>query len=221
MIREFLNQWTPAATSLDAKGFDQFFRERLKRADFLLFGKEVICECGEIRELDVEQQLAKLSKKDRLPTDVFNRYFCNSIIKKLEKANVQIADTRIALKCPDALGVVVLENCIPTKLSALTLLSAADQLMLHGLPAVDGILCADLINFFQSSDGDKVRLCQLLLRPTERSRLLGKRAAVLMQEFCAAQGIPLKDGFTIERADQLWYTRNWAFDLYTAEVTFK
>jgi hypothetical protein len=220
VIRAFLNKWD-RATSIDLKKFDALFPEGLKRADFLLFEDEVICESKEILAIDVEKQVAKLAPKRRLPRDMFNRYFCNSIISALQKANEQIADTRIALACGEALGLVVLENCIPAKLSALTLLSAADQSMLQGLPAIDGILCLDLTNFFQGAEGDKIRLCQLLLRPTERSESLSKRVSVLMQEFCFANGIPLKDGFTVERADQLWHAVGGAFNRYTAELIFK
>ena len=93
--------------------------------------------------------------------------------------------------------------------------------MLQGLPAIDGILCLDLTNFFQGAEGDKIRLCQLLLRPTERSQLLSKRGSVLIQEFCFANGIPFNDGFTVKRADQLWHAAGGAFDRYTAELTFK
>jgi hypothetical protein len=166
MMREFLRR-CGFATGIDRKEFDRFFAHGLKRSDFLLFGDEVICELKEILAINVEKQVAKLRTKGPVPTEVFNRYFCNSVINDLNKANEQIADTRIALNCPEALGLVVLENCIPAKLSALTLLGAADQLMLKGLPAIDGILCLDITNFFESPDGGKIRLCQLLRRESD------------------------------------------------------
>jgi hypothetical protein len=106
MMRDFLRH-CDFATGIDQKEFDRFFTPGRKRSDFLLFGDEVICELKQILAINVEKQLVKLRKKGPVPTDVFNRYFCNSVINDLKRANEQVADTRIALNCSEALGLVV------------------------------------------------------------------------------------------------------------------
>jgi hypothetical protein len=221
MMRKFLER-CDFATSLDQKKFDRLFTHGLKRSDFSLFEREVICESKEVQALDVEKQVAKLWAKGPLPTDVFNRYFCNSVINDLDKAEKQIADTKIALGCAEALGLVVLENFIPGKMSTLTLLSAANQRMLEALPSIDGVLCLDVINYFKSSEGEAIRFCQLLLRNTDSSLRLSERVQVIVREFCDDLGVPFKDGFTLERADQRWHARlNGTFEDYKASMTFK
>src|SRR6266404_4538117 len=130
-----------------------------------------------------------------MPTAMFNRYFCNSIIKALRKANDQITDTKQALSCADALGLLVLENCIPAKMSALTLASVANQIMNTELSAINGALCLDFVNYFESQYCDKIRPCQLLLRPTEEASSLSRPCEVIVEEFCKHQGIPFRRGF--------------------------
>jgi hypothetical protein len=220
MIREYL-QTSPFAISLDRKEFDSFFHYGMSRADFLLFERAVVCEIKEIERLDIEKQVQKLASKGKMPTDVFNQYFCNSIIKALRKGNDQIADTKRALTLPNALGLIVLENRIPAKMSALTLVSVANQTMNTGLSTIDGALCLDLVNYFEREDGDKVRPCQLLLRPTEQALNLRRPCEMIIEGFCKQQGIPLRRGFNLDSADQLWHAGpDGTYQKYTANITF-
>ena len=218
MIRHFL-QTCSFAINLDRKEFDPFFHAGMSRADFLMFDRAVVCETKEVEGLAIEKQVQKLASKGKMRTDVFNRYFCNSIINALRKGNDQIADTKRALNLPNALGLIVLENCIAEKMSALTLASAANQTM-PGLASVAGILCLDFTNYFERLDGDKIRPCQLLLRPTEQASTLGRRCETIIENFCKHQGIPFRRGFKLDSADQLWHARpDGTYQKYTANIT--
>jgi hypothetical protein len=222
MMREFL-QKCPFAMSLDRKEYDQFFQSGTSRADFLLFDKAVVCEVKEIQSLDIEKQVKNLARRGKMQTDVFNRYFCNSIIKALRKANDQVTDTKQALSCAGALGLIVLENCIPAKMSGLTLASVANQTMNTELAAINGALCLDFVNYFENKDdGDRVRPSHLLLRPTEESRRLSGMVEVMVRAFCEYEGIPFRDGFKLDAADQLWHAGpRGDYDRYTANITFE
>src|SRR6266498_3613280 len=221
MMPEFLRECS-FAVSLDRKDYDRFFQSCTSRADFLLFDKATVCEVKEIRSLDIEKQVKNLAGRGRMPSDVFNRYFCNSIIKALRKANDQITGTKQALSCAGALGLIVLENCIPEKMSALTLASVANQTMNAELSAINGILYLDFVNYFESQDGDKVRPCQLLLRPTEEALTLSRPCEVIVEQFCKHHGIPFRRGFNLDSADQLWRADPaGTYQKYTASVTFK
>jgi hypothetical protein len=220
MIRQFL-QTSSFAINLDRKEFDSFFRASMSRADFLLFDRAVVCETKEVERLDIEKQVQKLASKGKMRTDIFNRYLCNSIINALRKGNDQIADTKRALTLPNALGLIVLENCIAEKMSALTLASAANQTM-PDLTSVTGVLCLDFINYFERSDGDKIRPCQLLLRPTEQASTLSRPCEMIIESLCKHQGIPFRRGFNLDSADQLWHSGpDGMYRKYTASIDFK
>src|SRR5437667_9388409 len=220
MIRQFL-QTCSFAMNLDRKEFDSFFGAGTSRADFLLFDRAVVCETKEVERLAIEKQVQKLASKGKMRTDVFNRYFCNSIINALRKGNDQIADTKRALTLPNALGLIVLENCIAEKMSALTLASAANQTMPH-LTSVAGILCLDFINYFESEDGDKIRPCQLLLRPTEEALTLSRPCEMIVEASCKHQGIPFRRGINLDSANQLWHAGpGGTYQKYTASINFK
>lgn len=219
-MRQFLDHWS-LATSLDRKEFDAAFPPGTNRADYLLFDRQVICEMKEFQTIDVEKQVQKLSKKGPLPTKVFNQYFCNSVILAIEKANNQIADTTGALNCPDAAGLIVLENCIPEKMSGLTLFSAADQVM-EKMSNLDCALILDLVNYFEGPKGDKMRFCQLLCNRHERSARLGELMPVIMRNFSEQMSVPVKEGYVLESAEQVWQgDSSGVFHKYKASLRFR
>jgi hypothetical protein len=156
MIRQFL-QTCSFAINLDRKEFDPFFHAGMSRADFLMFDRAVVCETKEVERLAIEKQVQKLASKGKMRTDVFNRYFCNSIINALRKGNDQIADTKRALNLPNALGLIVLENCIAEKMSALTLASASNQTM-PDLASVAGMTTYQVFLFFSAVWTDPICL---------------------------------------------------------------
>jgi hypothetical protein len=220
VFRDFL-QSSSLAVSLDRAEFDQFFPEGVSRADFLLFDGHVVCEVKEVQGLNVERQVRNLAGKGTMPSDVFNRYFCNSIIKALRNANDQISSTKKALALPDALGLVVLENGIPEKMSTLTLLSVANQVMQNELMTVNGVLCADMVNYFESASGDKIRLVQFLRRETNASSRLADLTEVIVKNCCQENAIPLRGKADIDSADQLWHAcPDGTYEKYTASITF-
>ncbi len=207
--------------NLDRKEFDAAFPSGTNRADYLLFDKQVICEVKEFQTIDVEKQVQKLSKKGPLPTKVFNQYFCNSVINAIEKANHQIADTREALNCHDAAGLIVLENCIPEKMSGLTLFGAADQVM-EKMPNLDCALILDLVNYFEGPESDKMRFCQLLCNRHPRSARLGELMPTIMRTFSDQMGIPVKEGYLLHSAEQVWQgDSNGVFNRYKATLRFR
>ena len=220
MMRQFLDRWS-LATSLDRKECDAAFPPGTDRADYFLFDRQVICELKEFQAIDVEKQVQKLSKKGPLPTKVFNQYFCNSVINAIEKANNQIADTAKALNCPGAAGLLVLENCIPEKMSGRTLFSAADQ-VLERMQNVNCALILDLVNYFEGPKGDKMRFCQLLCNRHERSARLGELVPVMMRDFSEQMSIPVKEGYLFESAEQVWQgDPNGVFHKYKASLRFR
>jgi hypothetical protein len=220
MMRQFLDR-SNLATSLDRKEFDAAFPAGTNRADYLLFDGKVICELKEFHTIDVEKQVQKLSKKGPLPTKVFNQYFCNSVINAIGKANSQIADTRQALNCTDAAGLIVLENCVPAKMSGLTLFSAANQVM-ETMPHLDCALILDLVNYFEGPEGDKLRFSQLLCNRHERSARLAELVPLIMRDFSDQTSIPVKEGYLLESAEQVWQgDSDGVFHKYKASLRFR
>lgn len=218
MIREFLEQYEDA-NDLDSKRYDCYFTQGVDRADFLLCENKVICEVKEVQNIKIQHQIEKLARKGSISEQNFKRDFYNSINKALSKANKQIEESKDALNCSNALGLVVLENLIQSDLSVLSLIDAANRKMSSGLQHIDGVFCIDMVNTFSNSEGKPVRPAQLMLRDTERSAKLSKLLQPLIRDFCEYSGSPFYDGFTIETGEQVWQTdQNGRY--YTYEAKF-
>ncbi len=220
MFRQFLEQ-SSIAMNLDRGEFDRLFGQGIPRADFLLFDRSVVYEVKEVENLDVERQVRKLAKKGIMATDVFNQHFCNSIINALRKANRQVSCTKNALGLPNALGLIILENLIPEKMPALTLLSVANQMMEKELPSFEGVLCADMINYLEDGTGDKVRLVQLMARGTPDSERLATFTDTLVKNMCSQQSIRFRPNVKLDAAHQLWHAEaDGKYKRYAAGITF-
>jgi hypothetical protein len=189
MIREFLGQ-RREARDLDKNEFKRRFPQGVRKADFLLFGDSVVTEVKEIRSVQIESKVEKLWKKGALPEKIFIREILASISSTLRDADAQLADTKSFLKIEQALGLVILENLMPTVMTGPILFAAADKEMLAGLHNVDCTLCLDMINKFTTPNGQAVRFARLLRRPCERSERLSKLLLPLVQEFCRDAGAP-------------------------------
>ena len=189
MIREFLAR-REEARDLDKNEFKRCFPQGVRKADFLLFGDSVVAEVKEIRSVQIESKVEKLWKKGALPEEIFIREILASISSTLRDADAQVADTRSFLKAEQALGLVILENLMPTVMTGPMLLAAADKEMLAGLHNVDCTLCLDMINKFTTPNGKAVLFARLLTRAGERSQRLSKLFLPLLQEFCRDAGAP-------------------------------
>ncbi|WP_163702405.1 hypothetical protein [Adonisia turfae] len=232
MMELFLKEVYEQAYDLDDQEYDSYFPPECDRADFLLFGNQVICESKKIEKIKVGHQVEKLSCKGRLSGKVFERDFYNSIRQALRKANKQIGESKKALNIPNALGLVILENLIQDDLSILSLINAAETKMLEGLVNVDCVLCLDFANTFSSQeDGHLVRPAQILVRDTDRSKKLCELVEQLMRTFCEKSGMPFLDSFNIEQGSQTWatdiqskykkYKARIDFDLPVSEAKFQ
>lgn len=207
MLQEFLRQY-PNAVDLDDSRFDTHFPEGIQRSDFLLFDRLTICEFKEIRNIDIRKRVEYLLGKHEGKRQGFKRDLYNSISLTLSKSNKQIRDTKIALGLPEALGLVILENMIPSDLSVVTLIDAADRKMLNGLDSVDAVLCADFVNIYSDADGNPSRPIQIVTRKTVQSKLLYHLVGRFIQDFCSINNTPITTGASIKKADQKWVVTN-------------
>lgn len=207
MLQEFLRQY-PNAVDLDDSRFDTHFPKGVQRSDFLLFDRLTICEFKEIRNIDIRKRVEYLVGKHEGKCQGFKRDLYNSINLTLSKSNKQICDTKMALGLPGALGLVILENMIPSDLSVVTLIDAANRKMLNGLDSVDAVLCADFVNIYSDAGGNPSRPIQIVTRKTVQSKLLYHLVGRLIQDFCSINNTPITIGASIEKADQKWVVTN-------------
>lgn len=226
MMQEFLERYGKAI-NLNGEQYDGHFPEGVKRADFLLFDGQVICEAKKIQNIKVQHQVEKIASRGNLSKQNFKRDFYNPINNHLKTANKQIKESKKALNYPDALGLVVLENLIETDLSVLSLIDASIRKMRGGLEHVDGVLCLDRVNVFSGPDGEPFSLMQLVGRDpdSERSARLSELMQQLESDFCEHLGTPFYNNFTIKTIEQVWQTKQgkyWAykakFDLQTPTI---
>ena len=144
-----------------------------------------MCECKDMRNIDISKRVEYLLGKHEGSRQGFKRDLYHSISSALSKSNKQIRDTKIALDLPRPLGLVILENMIPSNLSVVTLIDAADRKMLNGLDSVDAVLCADFVNIYSDADGNPSRPIQIVTRKTVQSKLLYHLIWRLIQDFCS------------------------------------
>jgi hypothetical protein len=219
MMLEFLRTYRNAV-SLDDPKYASCFPPNKQKADFLLFENLVICEVKDICTIDMPAQVERVKKKPDLSSYDVARDVSRSIIAYLHDAARQIHDTSEVLDLPDALGLAIMENHISETMSSAVLFAVADSEMRRAIPAIDGVLCLDLVNAFTRCDGDSIRLAQLVCRPGKRSeklsRFVGDR---LMVDFFKHTNIPLRSGHTVEKLEQVWVTDQYGkFQNYKAKV---
>ena len=167
-----------------------------------------MCECKEMRNIDISKRVEYLLGKHEGSRQGTKRDLYHSISSALSKSNKQIRDTKIALDLPRPLGLVILENMIPSNLSVVTLIDAADRKMLNGLDSVDAVLCADFVNIYSDADGNPSRPIQIVTRKTVQSKLLYHLIRRLIQDFCSINNTPITTGASIKKADQKWVATN-------------
>jgi len=203
VIRGFLKTYGPAQ-DLDHCDFDRCFPPSLRRSDFLLYSREVVCEVKEFQDLNVPARVERLHAKRPFTQPAFKRAMYSTISNALREAGQQIRDTKHALSLTDALGLVILDNSIPRHLSFMTLLDAAERKMLTGLTDVDAVLCIDDVNAFLDPDGKPIKGAQTVSRGTIRSQRLSELVLQLMTDYSAHQGVPFFPDRTLARGDQRW-----------------
>jgi hypothetical protein len=221
MMLEFLNDYSHAV-SLDLPQYAQRFPSSRDKADFLLFGNQVVCEVKDKRGADMPRQVERVWKKGTPAREHVARDVSRSIIKDLRDAARQIRDSRQVLGLPEACGLVILENHVPETLSSAVFVAAADSEMQAGVPEIDCVLCLDFVNTFSRSEDDVMRLAQLVCRRGERSERLAKLVdRPLLEDFTESSGIPLLRGHLVSRLHQTWVTdQHGKFVRYQAEVDF-
>jgi len=208
MIQEFLKQYKNAS-NLDNHHYDQYFHQNIKRADFLLFDRQVICEVKEIRNINVKKQVEKAASKDSLGVPNFKKYIHNSIKIALSSANKQIKASKKALRCPNSLGLIVIENRIKSHLSIVSLLDASQSKLFDGLENTDGVLCIDIVNEYFHQNGCRIMASQLLGRFKEKSdevRIDKLEGLIrpLMEDFCRYSGHPIIKDLKLENEQESW-----------------
>ena len=203
MMLDFLNYYSKAI-SLDGERFKNTFPDGSQKSDFLLFEETTICEFKDLLNFDVQKRVERVAKKDTRSEQDLKRDLYNTIENALSKANKQIKETKEVLQLPMALGLVVIENHIPSDISVLALMDAANRKMMNGVDNVDGVLCLDFINTFVSADGEHIQLAQIVIRDTTRSKDLSNLVGKLMEDFSASRNSPLHRNFDVSRADQMW-----------------
>ncbi len=203
MMLDFLNGYQKSV-SLDDEKFRAFFTAGVKKSDFLLFEDSTVCEFKEIENFDVVNRVEKIANKGIASGPNSERDFYRRINSVLSKANQQIKETKNALGKPDALGLVMIENLIPTNLSVLALIGAADRKMANGLEFVDAVLCLDFANTFTDEHGSQIQPAQLVTRATDRSEKLYRLVGELLDEFSKTRNTTLHRDFDISNADQNW-----------------
>lgn len=221
MIQDFLETYSQAS-NLDEKQYDCYFPQGVKRADFILFDEQVICEVKKCQSIEIQNKVEKLSGKDNLSEQSLKRDLFNSINIALSEANKQIESSRKSLNHPDALGLVILENLMPRDLSVLSLVGVANRKMLRGLINVDCVLCIDFTNTFSNAEGNPIKFAQTLARDNERSKKLCELLNQLMSDLCQQSGTPFLDGFDIESGSETWsVNQHGKYRTYKARVDFK
>lgn len=220
-MREFLETYVQAI-NLDDTQYNSYFPDGVKRADFLLFNKQIICEFKSIEKISVQSKVEKLSRKINFSERNLKRDLYDSIEKTISSANKQIKDTKKALGLPNSLGLIILENAVPEDLSVLSLVDAANRKMLGGLVNTDCVLCLDFVNTFSNSEGKQFKPVQLVSRDTKKARILSGFINQLIKDFCEQSQTPLLPDWNIEKASQEWLTdENGKYKKYTARVDFK
>jgi hypothetical protein len=220
MLLEFLKTYK-YTVNLDDKQYDHRFPQGVKRSDFLLFGKQIVCEVKGIENIKIPSKVEKLSRKGSLSHQNFKRDLYNSINEALSSASKQIGDTKNALNCHGAYGLVILENLIPENLSILSLLDAADRKMASGLVNVDATLCVDFVNSFVGPDSNQVQPAQIAVRDVEKTQRLYSLVEKLLADFCQQSGAPFYRGFDIADAYQRWLVnQEGKYSKYKAKVDF-
>jgi hypothetical protein len=221
VIRTFLQQYS-RAEDLDHRNFDPYFPPKVRRSDFLLYCREVVCEVKEVRDLDVAARVERVQTKRPLTQLAFKRAMYSTINNALREAGQQIKHTKTALSLTDALGLVILDNSIPRDLSFMTLLDAADRKMLTGLTHVDAVLCIDDVNAFLDPEGKPIKGAQTVRRPTIRAQRLSELVLQLMKDYCAHQGVPFFPDRTLLRGDQYWIVdAHGRYQRYHAKFEFQ
>jgi hypothetical protein len=221
MLREFLEAYTQAI-NLDTKQYDRYFPPKVKRSDFLLFDKQVICEFKEFQRIEIKNKVEKISRKSNLSERDLKDFLYKRIERCLSDANKQIDDTKNVLDLQEALGLVILENLILNDLSVLSLIDAADRKMLKGLAHIDCVFCLDFVNTFSNSKGELIRYSQTVLRESKKAEKLHDLLTQLMTDFCNQSGTPLLKEFEIKKGEQTWLTdEDGKYKTYEAKLDFK
>lgn len=203
MMLDFLNQYSKAI-SLDSERFKKAFPEGVQKSDFLLFEETTICEFKELLNFDIKKRVEHVAQKTIRSEQDLKRDLYNTIENTLKKANNQIKETKETLQSPSALGLVIIENHIPSDISVLTLMDAANRKMMNGIDNVDGVLCLDFVNTFKSRKGEHIHPAQIVIRNTDRSKNLSDLAEKLMEDFSKNRNTALYANFNISKADQIW-----------------
>lgn len=203
MIRSFLQTYN-RAEDLDDHNFDSYFPPHIRRSDFLLFSRDVICELKEFEDLSVPARVERLQTKRPFTQPAFKRAMYSTINNALREAGRQIKGTKDALSLTEALGLVILQNSIPRDLSFMTLLDAAERKMLTGLTHVDAVLCIDDVNAFLDPEGKPVKGAQTVRRPTTRGQRLSELVLELMTAYHAYKGVPFFPERTLASGKQYW-----------------
>ncbi len=221
MIRTFLQNYT-RAEDLDHRDFDPYFPPNVRRSDFLLYSREVVCELKEFQDLDVPARVERLQTKRPSTQAAFKRAMYSTISNALREAGQQIKDTKTALSLTNALGLIILDNSIPRDLSFMTLLDAAERKLLTGLTDVDAVLCIDDVNAFLDPDGKPIKGAQTVSRGTIRGQRLSTLVLQLMTDYSAHQGVPFFPDRTLARGDQRWIVDvHGRYQRYRATFEFK
>jgi hypothetical protein len=221
-MQDFLRTYKNAI-NLDDHSYDDYFPKGCSRSDFLLFDSQIICEFKEIRNIQISSQIEKISQKLNISEQDSKRNLYNSIERSLSKANKQIYATQKALDLHNSLGLVIIENKIPSDLSIISLMDAANRKMMNpgGLENIDCILCLDFINTFSQPDGTLVRPAQLVLRDSKRAMRLSNLVSRIMEDFCHESDTPFSEGWDVEKCDQEWLVENGKYKIYSAKIDFK
>jgi hypothetical protein len=217
MMLEFLKSYKHAV-SLDDQRFDRYFLKG--RADFTLFENRVICEVKDFQEINLAKQAERIRKRGDLYEKFVGVNVASPIRDELQDKAKQITQTKECLKLPRALGLIILENHRPADLSAVVLIEAADWELQRWLDDVDGVLCLDFTNHF-TSEGEAIRLAQLVARPTRRGRKLSKIVGQLMGDFSRDRGVPLRTQYDLVSAQHAWQIdTDGKFRGYRAKIDF-
>ena len=207
MMLDFLNHYSKAV-SLDSERFKKTFPDGSQKSDFLLFEETTICEFKDLLNFDVQKRVERVARKGARSEQDLKRDLYNTIENALSKANKQIKETKEILQTPTALGLVVIENHIPSDISVLALMDAANRKMMNGVDSVDGVLCLDFINTFVSASGEHIQPAQIVIRDTKRSKDLSNLVGQLMVDFSVGRNGPLRKNSDVSKADQIWAVKS-------------
>src|SRR5436853_6882105 len=108
-ISEFLSLYKHAV-SLDDRKYDCCFPQGKGRADFLLFGKKVVCELREFREIDIPRHVERVWARENVDAKFVGTAVARSIHDEHRNKAGQVRDTKEVLSLERALGLVILEN---------------------------------------------------------------------------------------------------------------